>query len=61
MPSIETILFVDHLQRHVTVHRRTAKGWTESRVDDGVRQLTDQVTIDWSQIWTDIDAEATTD
>jgi Uma2 family endonuclease len=61
LPSIEMILFVDHRQRHVTVHRRTADGWAQSRTGEGARQLTDQLTIDWSQVWADVDAEASTD
>jgi len=58
--SIETILFVDR-HRHVTVHRRTVRGWTEARVSGGERPLIEQVPVDWTGIWADVDAEATTD
>jgi Uma2 family endonuclease len=61
LPSIETILFVDHRQRHVTVHRRNTDGWMESRASEGVRQITDQLAIDWSEVWAEVDAEASTD
>jgi len=58
--SIETILFVDHLRRRVTVHRLTASGWTEGQVEGGMRPVIGEVGIDWTEVWADVDAEATT-
>jgi len=60
LPSAEAVLFVDHRRRFVTVHRRTAAGWTESRVTDGVQQVAG-LAIDRARVWADVDAEATTD
>ena len=60
LPSCETILFVDHRQRHVTVHRRTENGWTEARISEGARRIMDRLSIDWTQVWTDVDTDAST-
>jgi Uma2 family endonuclease len=59
--SIEQILFVDHLGRFVTVHERTGLGWSERRVSSGLQQLGPATAIDWSQVWAEVDIEATTD
>ncbi len=61
LPSIETILFVNHRERFVTVHRRSLHGWSESRVSEGRRPAVDELSIDWDQVWADLDAEASTD
>jgi hypothetical protein len=61
LPSIEAILFVGHAHRHVTIHRRTGDGWTESRTSAGTSRLTGEVTIDCTAVWADVDAEATTE
>jgi Uma2 family endonuclease len=61
LASVETILFVNHQQRFVTVHHRTPDGWTESRTTQGNQNLGTHLHLDWTQIWADVDAEATTD
>jgi Uma2 family endonuclease len=61
LAPVETILFVNHQQRLVTVHRRTPDGWTESRAIEGSQRLSPHLSLDWTQIWADIDAEATTE
>jgi hypothetical protein len=61
LASVETILFVNHQQRRVTAHHRTSEGWTESRTTEGSQRLGPHLGLDWTQIWADVDAEATTD
>jgi Uma2 family endonuclease len=61
LAAVETILFVNHLRRLVTIHHRTSKGWTESQVSQGSQLLGRRLSLDWAQVWTDVDAEATTD
>ena len=61
LASVETIFFVNHQQRFVAVHRHTPDGWAESRATEGNHRLGRHLDLDWTQIWADVDAEATTD
>ena len=60
LPSIEAILFVDTRRRSVTVHERTADGWTENATRDGAVQL-GPTSIDFHDLWMQVDEESTFD
>jgi len=60
LPSVELILFVFHQRRFVTVHRRKGDDWTERQLFDGVIQVVG-TDLDIGGLWTDVDADATTD
>jgi Uma2 family endonuclease len=57
LPSVETILFVDHHKRVVTVHERVGGRWSEYQVGAGEVEL-GPATLDFTQLWARLDATA---
>jgi Uma2 family endonuclease len=57
LPSVETILFIDHHKRLITVHDRQDGRWSEYQAGDGSLQL-GPATLDFTRLWARLDAAA---